>query len=105
MLMQQTKTDDTDRQGVPCLLDDTQAIIADTQPPQTLEPTDGPLDYPTHLPQPAAMLPPSSPNVRLNPQPPQQPARGVTVIAAIGIQLLGQFLGSPRLAADLGEVQ
>lgn len=103
--MQQTKTDNTGSQRVPSLLDDAQAVIANAQPPQPLEPTDGPLHYPTHLAQTTAMLPPSPPNVRLDPQPRQQPTGGITVLAAVGIQRIGQLLGSPRLAADCGKVQ
>src|SRR5690242_21281178 len=71
--MQQTKTDNTGSQGVPCLLDNTQPVVADAHPPQSLQPADGPLHHPTDLPQPAAVgrLPPA--DVRLDAQPGQQP--------------------------------
>src|SRR5438874_10178150 len=99
--MQQSEADYTGRQRVPRLLDDPQAVVADPQPPQPLEPADGPLHHPADLPQPAAVrrLPPA--DVRLDAQPPQDPPGGVAVEAPVGVRLVGQLLGPPRLAADV----
>src|SRR5262249_3683185 len=44
-------------------------------------------------------------DVRLDAQPGQQPSRGVAVIAPVGVQLVGQFLGPAPLAPDLWEVE
>src|SRR5262249_7130386 len=103
--MHQSEADNTGSQSVPSLLDDTQAVVADSQPAQPLEPTDGPLHHPTNLPQPTPMLPPSPTNVRLDTQPGQQPAGRVAVVAPIGVQPVGHLLGTASLATDGGKLQ
>jgi hypothetical protein len=53
--MQDAEANDAGGQGGPGILDDAQAVVADAQAAQPLEPANGPLHHPADLPQPAAM--------------------------------------------------
>src|SRR5438552_19124831 len=101
VLVQQMEADDTGRQRVPGLLDDSQAVIAHPHPPQPLQPADGSLYYPTHPAQAAAMFCPPPGAVRLDPQPARQPAGLVTVVSPVAGPVGGQFLRASPLAAAL----
>jgi len=105
VMMPDTEANHTDCQRVPRLLDHRQAIIADAHTPKSLQPTDRPLDYPTHFPQAAAVAALPFIDLRLDPQPGQQPAGGFAVVACIGVQLVGVFLRPSYLATDMREVQ
>src|SRR5687768_7378408 len=93
VVMQDPEADDAGGQGVPGVLDDAQAVVADPHPPQTLEPTDRPLDHPADLAQAAAVRRLAFADERLDPQPAEYPPGRVAVVAPIGVQLVGQFLG------------
>src|SRR3954471_19355069 len=80
VVVQEAETNDAGRQRVPGILDHSQAVIADAEPPQSLQPTDGPLPHPPALPQPAAVGGPPPRDVRLDAQPRQDPPRRLTVV-------------------------
>src|SRR5262249_16719004 len=87
------------------LLDDAQAVVANAHPPQPLQPTDGPLYYPTDFPQAAAVAAPALVDLRLDAQPPQQPPGRLAVVARISVDFVRPLLGPPHLAAHVREVQ
>src|SRR5581483_12329487 len=86
VMMQNTKTNNTCRQRVPSLLDDLQAIIPYTHPPQPFQPTDRAFHHPADLAQSATVDGTPFVNLRLDPKPRQQPAGRLAVVAGIGIQ-------------------
>src|SRR3954470_9802605 len=103
--MQQTEADDTDREGIPGFMDDGQAVIADAQPTQSLEPTDGSLHHPADSSQAAAVRRPPLGDVRFDAQPGQYPAGIVAVEASVGVQFVGHLLGPTRLTRYFREVE
>ncbi len=102
--MQEAEANNADGHRVPGILHNGQAVVADSHPTQSLEPTDGPLDHPADFPQAAAVRRPPLGDVRLDAQPGQYPPRRVAVVAPVGVQRIGQFLGPSGLALDLGKV-
>src|SRR4051812_36919113 len=60
---------------------------------------------PADLPQAAAVRRPPLGDVRLDPQPSQQRPQRLTVVAPVGVRLVGQLLRPARPAADLREVE
>src|SRR5438105_721871 len=99
-MMPNAKADDTGRQCVPCLLNHRQAVIADAHAPQSLQPADRSLHYPAHFAQAASVSGRSLVELRFNPQPSEQPTGRLAVVARIGIQRIGMFLGPTDLAAN-----
>ncbi len=55
VVMQQAVADHAGGLGVPGILDDTQAVIANSHPSQLLDSADGPLDHPADFPKPDAV--------------------------------------------------
>jgi hypothetical protein len=96
--MQQTEADDTDRQGVPGILHDGQAVITDAEPTKPFDPTDGSLHHPAYLSQTATVRRPPPGYVWLDAQPGQEPAGMVAVESPIRIQVVGELLGPTRFA-------
>src|SRR4051794_17144890 len=101
--MRHAEADDARGQGVPCLLDDLEAVVADPHPAKALEPGDGAFDDPADLAQTAAVGRPPLGDERLDAQPAEQPAGVVAVVSAVGVQLVGRLLGAAWLAPDPGE--
>ena len=101
--MGDTIADHASGQSTPCVLNGFEAIILDSHPPQSLQPTDGSLYNPTHCPQTTSMFGTTTSNDRLNPQPRQQTASVVAVEASIGKDRVGMFLGPTGLSRNLRE--
>src|SRR5215207_1761470 len=80
VIVQQAEANHTSGQGVPRFLNDVRAVVADAHPAQPFEPTDGALDHPAYLPQPAAVRCSPASNVRLDSQPRQDPPCCVAVV-------------------------
>lgn len=77
-----------------------EAIEAAPQPPEAVQPGDGPLHEPPECPQATAMRPTPRPQDRRDPQPAQQRAQRPGVVAGVALQAVGPFPLRPRLAAD-----
>src|SRR4051794_18580176 len=74
-------------------------ILADSQPPEVVQPRQGPLYVPALFPQTAPVQRPSPRDVRTNAAPPQLPAMPVRVVAPIAIQAARPASGTARPAA------
>src|SRR5262245_47372621 len=103
--MQQAKAYHTGGQSRPCFLDLRKPVIANSHSPQSLQPTDGPLDYPAHFSQAAAMRCSPPCDVRVDSQPSQDAPGSVAVEATIRVQFVGQLLRPTRFAAYSGEAR
>jgi hypothetical protein len=77
-----------------------EAIQAAPQPPEAMQPGDGPLHEPTAFPQAAAVLPAPLPQNRRDPQPAQQLPQRLGGVAGVALQAVGEFPLRPRLTAD-----
>src|SRR6266540_1565564 len=91
--MQQAEANNAGSQRVPGVLDHGQAVVADAEPAQALQPTIGSLDHPADFPQAAAVRCPALGDVRL------------AAVAPVGVPFGGQLLGATWRARHLREVQ
>src|ERR1700730_12862114 len=73
-------------------------ILADPQPPEVVQPRQGPLYVPAIFPQPAPVWRPPPRDVWTDAAPAQLPAMRVRVVAPIAIQAARQTSGGARLA-------
>ncbi len=104
-VVQDAEADDAGGEGGEGVADHPESVVPDPHPPQPLDPTDGPLDDPPHLPQPAPVLRPAPGDPRLDPEPPQHQPGRVAVVPAVRVQHVRPLLRPPRLAPDPGEVE
>src|SRR4051812_29827614 len=74
-------------------------ILADPQPPEVVQPRQGPLHVPAIFPQPAPVRRPPPRDVRTDAAPAQRPAMRVRVVAPIAIQAARPASGPARPAA------
>src|SRR5438105_1488471 len=85
---QEPQTNQATGQPEERLLEFREAIQATPQPPEGMQPRDGPLHEPTELPQAAAMLPIPLTQNRRDAQPAQQLPHWTRVVAAVALQPL-----------------
>ena len=103
--MENTEANDAGRQRRPGIHDHTGPVITNQQLTKPPEPADRPLDNPVDLTKSASMLRLPLGNVRLDTKPAEQLPQRLTVIAPVGVGLVGQLLGVARSAVDHGEVE